>query len=621
MFLDLFQQEKRSYSDTEKVLLKAFGLDVNLGKNEMKEATYFTCIKLLSEGVAKVPCYLTQATNKGDHRAVDHPIYEKLALRPNPYMNAIDFFKAIEINRQHTGSGAAFIEREPSGRVKDLWPVEVNRIIIDDAGLIRSSLKNKVFVEFKSTGSSKLEVCSYDDILHFKSFTMDGMNSKPNREMVKDVVSTNMKAQDYLGSLYDAGLTNKVVIQLATDIKDKKELRKIQDRFESLYSNRGGRIFTVPAGYSASTMHLSLADVQFEQIKRMSISQIASSFGIKMYQLNDLKDTNNNSLEQQQLSFLIDTLLILFEGNEQELNWKLLTPAERKNGYKFKFNTNVILRTNAEAQANILSKYVSSAIYTPNEARLMLQQQTKEGGDDLIVNAGVLKLKDIMKGGEKMSENKNREHRKSDVKEIRQFKVNGLEVRAANGDESSKMTIGGFAVKYNHTTTIRSIWGDFLEEIAPGAFNESLARSKERGSEKKALWNHDTSKPLGNTIAETLRFKDSTDGLAYDVDLPDNSWGKDLYESVKRKDVDGSSFGFRCLSDSWSIVDDGSGKNIEKRTILKADLFEVSPCTFPAYDSSEISCRSIDEHFEKKENRNDAELEIERLRTEILLKA
>lgn len=154
-------------------------------------------------------------------------------------------------------------------------------------------------------------------------------------------------------------------------------------------------------------INLSLADAQYEQIRRMSISQIAALFGIKMHQLNDLKDTNNNSLEQQQLSFLIDTLLILFESIEQETTWSALTKEKRDKGYKARFNTNVILRTSAETQQKILCAYVSNGIYTPNEARLELQRQKLPDGDELIVNAGVLKLKDIGKKEEGSGSNAN----------------------------------------------------------------------------------------------------------------------------------------------------------------------------------------------------------------------
>lgn len=183
-------------------------------------------------------------------------------------------------------------------------------------------------------------------------------------------------------------------------------------------------------------------------------------------------------------------------------------------------------------------------------------------------------------------------------KEVRQIATEKIEVRAVA--EGQQKTIGGYAVKYNSPTLMRDRWGDeFLEEISSGAFDKSL-----QNRSQKALWNHDTSKPLGSVSAGTLRFNSDTTGLNYDIDLPNNTYGNDAYESVQRGDVDGSSFGFICSDDIWSKVQ-YEGKEIYKRSIVEADLFEVSPCTFPAYDSSEMSCRSLEtfkENLGKKEN-------------------
>lgn len=183
-------------------------------------------------------------------------------------------------------------------------------------------------------------------------------------------------------------------------------------------------------------------------------------------------------------------------------------------------------------------------------------------------------------------------------KEVRQIATEKIEVRAVA--EGQQKTIGGYAVKYNSPTLMRDRWGDeFLEEISAGAFDKSL-----QNRSQKALWNHDTSKPLGSVSAGTLRFNSDTTGLNYDIDLPNNTYGNDAYESVQRGDVDGSSFGFICNDDIWSKVQ-YEGKEIYKRSIVEADLFEVSPCTFPAYDSSEMSCRSLEtfkENLGKKEN-------------------
>ena len=400
MFLDFL--EKREEADTiqltdeEKLFLKVFGIESDQPAAAMREATYFTCIKKLSEAVAKTPLYLVQETETGQRRAKEDPLYELLSLRPNPYMTAVDFWKAIEATRQHEGISAAVKQYGRKGEILALYPCTIEGITIDDAGLLRSKLRNKVLIDYRVTGSSISESGFYEDLLIFKGFTMDGMNTKPVREIVKSTIEGQIKAQNYLNALFDNGLTNKMVVQLTSDIKEEKELRKIQDKFSRLYS-KGKRIFTVPAGFSVQPVNLSLADAQYEQIRRMSISQIAALFGIKMYQLNDLKDTNNNSLEQQQLSFLFFTLLIIYEAIEQEVTWSLLTKEKRAAGYKARHNTNVILRSSPEVQQKILCGYVAGGIIKPNEARLELGRQTTPDGDDLIVNAGVLKLKDLGK--------------------------------------------------------------------------------------------------------------------------------------------------------------------------------------------------------------------------------
>ena len=409
MLLDFLEKREENIdttelTDEEKLFLKVFGIEENQPVAAMREITYFTCIKKIAEAVAKTPLYLVQDTENGIRRATEDPLNELLSLRPNPYMTAVDFWKAIEATRQHDGISAAVKQYGRKGELLALYPCTIEGMTIDDAGLLKSKLRNKILIEYRVTGSSATDYGFYEDLLIFKGFTMDGINTKPVRELVKSTIEGQIKAQNYLNNLYDNGLTNKMVVQLTSDIKDEKELGKIQAKFGRLYS-KGKRIFTVPAGFSVQPVNLSLADAQYEQIRRMSISQIAALFGVKMHQLNDLKDTNNNSLEQQQLNFLVDTLLILYESIEQEVTWSALTKEKRAEGYKARFNTNVILRTDAKTQQEILCGYTAAGIYKPNESRLELQREKVPEGDELIVNAGVLKLKDIGKNTEGSANN------------------------------------------------------------------------------------------------------------------------------------------------------------------------------------------------------------------------
>ena len=60
-----------------------------------------------------------------------------------------------------------------------------------------------------------------------------------------------------------------------------------------------------------------------------------------------------------------------------------------------------------------------------------------------------------------------------------------------------------------------------------------------------------------------------------------------LYERVKRGDVDQCSFGFNILSEETDWRDDGT----VKWKIKEVDLHEVSVCTFPAYEDTGVQAR------------------------------
>lgn len=89
-----------------------------------------------------------------------------------------------------------------------------------------------------------------------------------------------------------------------------------------------------------------------------------------------------------------------------------------------------------------------------------------------------------------------------------------------------------------------------------------------------------------------MRLLEDDVGLFFDIDLPNNTWGNDAYESIQRGDVDGVSFGFYVRNDAWQYFKE---EDVYERTLLDVNLFEVSPTPFPAYQDSEVSQRSIEQ--------------------------
>lgn len=121
------------------------------------------------------------------------------------------------------------------------------------------------------------------------------------------------------------------------------------------------------------------------------------------------------------------------------------------------------------------------------------------------------------------------------------------------------------------------------ESIKPGAFSKTLS------GDIRALVNHDTTLVLGRTKAHTLELKEDEHGLWGDITInPNDGDAMNLYERVKRGDVDQCSFGFEIVSEDTDFRDDGS----IHWTLTEVILHEVSACTFPAYKETNISARS-----------------------------
>lgn len=149
-------------------------------------------------------------------------------------------------------------------------------------------------------------------------------------------------------------------------------------------------------------------------------------------------------------------------------------------------------------------------------------------------------------------------------------------------EDGEELTIEGYFAVFNSNYDIAP---GMSESVAPGAFSETLA------GDVRALVNHDSTLVLGRTTAHTLELREDAHGLWGKIAInPKDGDAMNLYERVKRGDVNQCSFGFDILDEESAISDNGD----VHWTMKKVLLYEVSCCTFPAYESTNISARSAE---------------------------
>ncbi len=187
-----------------------------------------------------------------------------------------------------------------------------------------------------------------------------------------------------------------------------------------------------------------------------------------------------------------------------------------------------------------------------------------------------------------------------------------------------KFNVAGHAAVFNQTT---SIGGWFNEVIERGAFDNCDF------DDVLFFVNHNMNKiPLArsrrNNGNSTMKLEVDDVGLLVkaDLDIENNSEARTLHSSISRGDIDGMSFAFRIKEQTWENLD----TDMPTRRIHKiAKVFEVSAVNQPAYSNTDINARDKEvlenaksalDNARSKELENSNALEIERLRTQILMK-
>ena len=402
MFEFLKRKKKKKSYEMQTVrmndLLNFLGIDEN--SDRLQEVTYYTCLKVLSEGLSKLPLALQRVSEDGGIiDMISSPLWQTAKVRPNPYMSPSTFWAVMENNRNHCGNGYAMILRDEKSGSVTLWPMEPSCIRIEiEQGKDLSELTDITYVYTSPNNGQSFRLRS-DEVLHVKTstvfFGLVGLSVQDKLKMSLDGASMS---QEMLNKLYKNNFVPKAAVQFDT-------ASMVNEEYESAYlktlqnyadgKGEGGSSFIpLSPGTNIVPLNIKLTDGQFLELRKYTALQIAAAFGIKPNHLNDYERSSYANSETQQLAFYTDTMLYILKQYEEELNFKLLSQAQREQGYRFKFNIAAVLRGDTKSQLESLSMGVSNGVYTPNEARRNLDLPALPGGDRIYFNGSNIAVED-----------------------------------------------------------------------------------------------------------------------------------------------------------------------------------------------------------------------------------
>lgn len=155
--------------------------------------------------------------------------------------------------------------------------------------------------------------------------------------------------------------------------------------------------------------------------------------------------------------------------------------------------------------------------------------------------------------------------------------------RMETREDGDDLYLEGYFAVFDRTY---ELWPGATESIAPGAFTDAL------GDDVRALYNHNTDLVLGRTSAGTAELRQDDHGLWGRIRINrDDTDALNAYQRIRRGDITGCSFGFDIAEQETDYRDDGT---VHWTILSVSPLYEISPCTFPAYRDTTVSARKRD---------------------------
>lgn len=370
-------------------------------RGTFSEITYFTCLKVLSESLGKLPWKVYRTAKTGVKESRKKDLIRVLKQRPNPYMTPTIFWSTMEMNRNHYGNAYAYVQRELVRekyggvlKVKNLWIMPSNsvKVMVDDAGVFGGTGGIWYHYTDQITGESYL--FEREDVIHVTtSHTLNGLVGMSVQEILRETVDGSQAAQKYMNAMYEQGMTAKAVLEYTGTLSEpaKEALRDTMEDFGNGPKNTG-RIMPVPLGMKLTPLDIKLTDAQFFELRKYTALQVAGAMGVKPNQINNYEKSSYANSEMQQLSFLTETMLFILKQYEEEVGWVLLGERCIERGEYVKINEKAMLRTDSKTQMEILKTGVEAGITLINEARATMDREAVEGGDVPIVNGTMTPL-------------------------------------------------------------------------------------------------------------------------------------------------------------------------------------------------------------------------------------
>jgi len=336
----------------------------------------YAAVRCIAESVSSLPLNLYERLpGGGKMHAKANPLHTLLHDEPNPEMTSLQWREASMAHLLLWGNSYTEIVRDLEGNAVELWPIDPTTVTpkrTDSGELYYELNRGKDFL-------------TAANMLHIPGLSFDGISGMSPISLARQSIGLSMAIESFGAGYFGRGARPGGVLTFPGQLSPEAR-QNLRRSFEELHAGGANshRVALLEAGLKWEAIGVPPDDSQFLQSREFQIIEVARWFNLPPNKLKDLSKTSYNSLEQMEISFVVDTLRPWLVRWEQQLNRKLIRPKD-KGSFFFEHNVDGMLRGDQASRYTAYSVGRNWGWLSVNEIRERENQNPIEGGDVYMV--------------------------------------------------------------------------------------------------------------------------------------------------------------------------------------------------------------------------------------------
>jgi len=343
-----------------------------------KIATVFTCCKILSDNLSRMPLSVWVDNETGKVEMKRHRLTYLLKTRPNNYQNAQQFWSTVEYHRSEFGNALVRVHKDSTTAfpqsLEIIHPGYMRDYYFSGGNLYYRFVQPDTNVEITVPGT---------DILHFRNMSEDGIIGLSTLVAIERQTNINERATSTIDNFYKNNATSPMALE--TDLPGNLSgpaagvLKETSTNFQERYSGptNAGKWIHLPIGTRLKSIAMQFADAKLIETLRFTREDISAAYGIPLFMV----DGSAEKLDVEQLTTLFknNTMGPIASIYISEINSKLLTRDEIERGFTVLFDIMSLIGMDFKTLVSGIKEQVVNGLMTPNEGAKKLGNKPIEG--------------------------------------------------------------------------------------------------------------------------------------------------------------------------------------------------------------------------------------------------